>query len=131
MNTLAVLVVSALGVVGVSAFPSAQHIQAYRVGAVPQRIQLGYDGMHINGRPFVSCNHPSFKFGCAQVTYPRSFASANAKRVKKATLVHKGLPMASAPNQNAFLEFAAQQGWSVKQSAYKGKPLGYKGPGEQ
>ena len=131
MKTLAFLCASALGVVGVSAFPSAQNMQAYRVGVVPQRVHLGYDGMHINGKPFVSCNHPAFKFGCAQVTYPRPFMTANDNRVKKATIVHKGLPMASAPNKDAFLEFAVQQGWSVKPSAYKGKPLGYKGPGEQ
>ena len=57
--------------------------------------------------------------------------TANDNRLKKATIVHKGLPMASAPNKDAFLEFAVQQGWSVKPSAYKGKPLGYMGPGEQ
>ena len=107
MKTLALLAVSVLGVVSVSAFPSAQNMQAYRVGAVPQRVNLGYDGMHINGKPFVSCNHPAFKFGCAQVTYPRPFMTANDNRVKKATIVHKGLPMASSPNKDAFLEFAA------------------------
>ena len=50
MKTLAVLLASALGV---SAFPSAQNMQAYRVGVVPQRVHLGYDGMHINGKPLL------------------------------------------------------------------------------
>ena len=96
------------------------------VGAMRHRYH--YDAMHINGKPFVTCNHPAFKFGCAHMTYPRTFMNQHHKLIMGAQIEHKNEPISHVA-KDVFLQFAMQQGWSVKRSAYRGKPLGYKGPG--
>ena len=97
--------------------------------SAPMRHRYGYDGMHIHGKPFVTCNHPAFKFGCAHMTFPRKFMNQHHKLIMGAQIEHKNEAVAEVP-KDSFLQFALQKGWSVKKSAYRGKPLGYKGPGQ-
>ena len=99
-----------------------------RLASAPMRHRYHYDAMHINGKPFVTCNHPAFKFGCAHMTYPRTFMNQHHKLIMGAQLSIK-TSLSRTSQKDAFLQFAMQQGWSVKRSAYRGKPLGYKGPG--
>ena len=102
-----------------------------RIGlmSAPMRHRYGYDAMHIHGKPFVTCNHPAFKFGCAHMTYPQKFMNQHQKLINGARVEHKDEAVAEVP-RDTFLQFAMQKGWSVKKSAYRGKPLGYKGPGQ-
>ena len=102
--------------------------QRLGLASAPMRHRYHYDAMHINGKPFVTCNHPAFKFGCAHMTYPRTFMNQHHKLIMGAQIEHKNEPTSHVA-KDAFLQFAMQQGWSVKRSAYRGKPLGYKGPG--
>jgi len=119
----AALVVDALEISGKPVKPGPTDL--------PLRFKLPYDAMHIHGKPFVSCNHPAFKFGCAQMTFPRPYMTVNNRRLLNGASIDKvGEPMEKAPKRSAFLEFALKQGWSVKESAYRGKPLGYRGPGQ-
>ena len=97
--------------------------------SAPMRHRYGYDAMHIHGKPFVTCNHPAFKFGCAHMTFPRKFMNQHHKLIMGAQIEHKNEAVAEVP-KDSFLQFALQKGWSVKKSAYRGKPLGYKGPGQ-
>ena len=97
--------------------------------SAPMRHRYGYDAMHIHGKPFVACNHPAFKFGCAHMTFPRKFMNQHHKLIMGAQIEHKNEAVAEVP-KDSFLQFALQKGWSVKKSAYRGKPLGYKGPGQ-
>ena len=97
--------------------------------SAPMRHRYGYDAMHIHGKPFVTCNHPAFKFGCAHMTFPRKFMNQHHKFIMGAQIEHKNEAVAEVP-KDSFLQFALQKGWSVKKSAYRGKPLGYKGPGQ-
>ena len=61
------------------------------VGAMRHRYH--YDAMHINGKPFVTCNHPAFKFGCAHMTYPRTFMNQHHKLIMGAQIEHKNEPI--------------------------------------
>ena len=97
--------------------------------SAPMRHRYGYDAMYIHGKPFVTCNHPAFKFGCAHMTFPRKFMNQHHKLIMGAQIEHKNEAVAEVP-KDSFLQFALQKGWSVKKSAYRGKPLGYKGPGQ-
>ena len=97
--------------------------------SAPMRHRYGYDAMHIHGKPFVTCNHPAFKFGCAHMTFPRKFMNQHHKLIMGAQIEHKNEAVAEVP-KDSFLQFALQKGWSVKKSAYRGKPLGYKSPGQ-
>ena len=97
--------------------------------SAPMRHRYGYDAMHIHGKPFVTCNHPAFKFGCAHMTWPRKYMAQHQRLINGAQIEHKNEAVSQVP-KDAFLQFAMQKGWSVKRSAYRGKPLGYKGPGQ-
>ena len=55
--------------------------QRLGLASAPMRHRYHYDAMHINGKPFVTCNHPAFKFGCAHMTYPRTFMNQHHKLI--------------------------------------------------
>ena len=57
--------------------------------SAPMRHRYGYDAMHIHGKPFVTCNHPAFKFGCAHMTFPRKFMNQHHKLIMGAQIEHK------------------------------------------
>ena len=101
--------------------------QRLGLASAPMRHRYHYDAMHINGKPFVTCNHPAFKFGCAHMTYPRTFMNQHHKLIMGAQIEHKNEPISHVA-KDAFLQFAMQQGWSVKRQ-HIGQTLGYKGPG--
>ena len=76
--------------------------QRLGLASAPMRHRYHYDAMHINGKPFVTCNHPAFKFGCAHMTYPRTFMNQHHKLIMGAQIEHKNEPISHVAKRCLF-----------------------------